>query len=129
MQKSTVKIMTADGKTIDVQQPNIEEIHESKISMMPDNVALSISQEQFADLVAYLETLHFKVTTGFVAHDQPIDVHRIKDPVTFQPILAPDVKFFNPVWCSALAGGAGPARRARTSRMQDLAFWSPVKAE
>jgi putative heme-binding domain-containing protein len=104
MQKSTVKIMTADGKTVDVQQPDIDEIHESKISMMPDNVALSISQEQFADLVAYLETLHFKVTTGFLAHDQPIEVKRIKEPVAFQPILPPDMKFSNPVWCSALSG-------------------------
>jgi putative heme-binding domain-containing protein len=106
-QKSMVKIMNAEGKTIDVQRADIDEIRESKVSMMPENLALLITPEQFSDLVAYMGTLHFKVITGLSGPDQPVQVTRIKTPIKFQPILAPDLKFANPVWCSALVGVPG----------------------
>ncbi len=106
-QKSMLKVVNAEGKTIDVQRSDIDEIHESKISMMPENVALVVSPEQFADLVAYLETLHFKVITGFRGHNDPVEVTRIKEPIAFRPITPDDMKFSNPVWCSALQGVPG----------------------
>lgn len=106
-QKSMVRIVDAQGKTIDVLRPDIEEIHESTVSMMPENVALSISPEQFSDLVAYLETLHLKDITGYRGVDQQVVVKRIKQPVSFRPILPDNMKFANPVWCSALPGVPG----------------------
>lgn len=106
-QKSMLKLIDAEGRTIDVLRPDIEEIRESAVSLMPDNVALLISPQQFADLIAYLETLHFAVTTGFRGPGQPVDVARIPQPVRFTPIHPPDMKFANPVWCSALPGAPG----------------------
>src|SRR5262245_34303879 len=103
-QKSMVKIVDAEGKTIDVLRPDIEEIRQSTVSMMPDNVALQISPEQFSDLIAYLETLHFAVITGFRGPDQPVKVTRIKQPVRITPLQPGDMKFANPVWCGALPG-------------------------
>ena len=38
LQKSMVKLIDAAGKTIDVLGPDIEEMHQSTISMMPDNL-------------------------------------------------------------------------------------------
>jgi len=106
-QKSMVKMIDAEAKTIDILRPDIEEIRESSVSLMPDNVALTISPQQFSDLVAYLETLHFAVTTGFRGPGQPVEVTRIKQPLRFTPIHAADMKFANPVWCSALPGVPG----------------------
>jgi len=106
-QKSMVKLIDASGKTIDIQQPDIEEIHESKISMMPENAISSISPQQFSDLISYLETLHFKVITGFSGPDEPVQVTRIKQPVRFEPIVPADAKFANPVWCGPLSGVPG----------------------
>src|SRR6185369_8573471 len=49
-QKAMIKVTQADGVTLDVMREDIDDIRESAISMMPDNVALTISPEQFADL-------------------------------------------------------------------------------
>ena len=106
-QKAMIKVTQADGRTIDVMREDIEEMRESSISMMPDNVALTISQQQFADLIAYLETLHLKVITGFIGRNEPVDVPRIKQPIGFTMIHSPELKFSNPVWCSALDGVPG----------------------
>jgi putative heme-binding domain-containing protein len=106
-QKSMVKLVDAEGKTIDIQRPDIEEIHESKVSMMPENAVSSISPQQFSDLISYLETLHFAVITGLCGPDDQVKVTRIKEPVRFEPIGPADMKFANPVWCSALPGAPG----------------------
>src|SRR5262245_27896480 len=105
-QKSMVKVTVADGRTIDVLREDIDEIRESAISMMPDNVALTISPQQFSDLIAYLETLHSKVITGFRGRNQPVEVPRIKQPIQFTMIHAAEMKFANPVWCSDFPGAA-----------------------
>jgi len=101
-QKSMVRLVDAQGKTIDVLRPDIDEIHESTASMMPENVALSISPQQFSDLVAYLDTLHLKDITGYSALNHQVVVKRIEHPVSFRPILPENMTFANPVWCSAL---------------------------
>ena len=106
-QKSMVKLVTAEGKTIDILRPDIEEVRESPVSMMPDNLVSTVSPEQFSDLVSYLETLHFAVITGFRGPEQPVEVTRIKQPVRFDPIHPADMKFANPVWCGALPGAPG----------------------
>ena len=105
--KSMLRLLDAQGKTIDVLRSDIEEMRESSVSMMPDNVALTISAEQFADLVAYLETLHYAVITGFRGPNQAVEVTRIERPVRFVPIHSAEMKFANPVWCGALPGVAG----------------------
>ncbi len=105
--KTMLRLLDAQGKTIDVLRSDIEEMRESSVSMMPDNVALAISAEQFADLVAYLETLHYAVITGFRGPNQAVEVTRIERPVRFVPIHSPEMKFGNPVWCGALPGVAG----------------------
>jgi putative heme-binding domain-containing protein len=107
MQKSNVRVMNAEGREIDVVGENIEEIQASSVSLMPDNVALVISPQQFADVVAYLETLHSKVTTGFRGLNEPVEVPRIKRPIRFVKIHADEMKFANPVWCSEFPGAPG----------------------
>jgi putative heme-binding domain-containing protein len=105
--KSMVRLLNADGKSVDILRADIESIDPAAVSMMPDNVATSVSVEQFADLIAYLETLHNAVITGFAGPNQPIEVTRIERPVDFRPIHSADGKFANPVWCGALPGAPG----------------------
>lgn len=105
--KSAVRLLDAESKTIDVLRSEIEEIHASAVSMMPDNLAFAVSPQQFADLIAYLETLHYAVITGFRGPKQPVEVTRIARPVHLHPIHSPDMKFANPVWCGALPGVPG----------------------
>ncbi len=106
-QKSNLRVMNADGREIDIVGDNVEEIRESPISFMPDNVVLSITTQQFADLIAYLGTLHSKITTGFRGPNEPVEVTRIKQPIHFESLEGPEMKFANPVWCNDFPGAAG----------------------
>jgi len=105
--KSMLRLLDADGKSVDVLRADIEQMQAASTSMMPDNLAFSVSTQQFADLIAYLETLHHAVITGFVGRNQPVEVVRLAQPVRFRAIHSPDSKFANPVWCGALPGAAG----------------------
>jgi putative heme-binding domain-containing protein len=105
--KTMLRLIGAEGKSIDVPRADIEEMQASAASMMPDNLAFSISPQQFADLVAYLVTLHHAVITGFRGPGQPIEVARIARPVRFRAIHPAEMKFANPVWCGALPGVSG----------------------
>jgi putative heme-binding domain-containing protein len=107
VQKSMIKLIDVENKLIDVQRPDIEEIRESTLSLMPDNLPFMVSPQQFSDLIAYLETLHLAVTTGFRGPDEPVEVPRIKQLVKFVPLHPEEMKFSNPVWCSGLPGAAG----------------------
>lgn len=105
--KTMLRLIDAEGKSIDVSRADIEEMQASAASMMPDNLAFLVSQQQFADLVAYLETLHHAVITGFRGPGQPIEVTRIVRPVRFRATHPAEMKFANPVWCGALPGVPG----------------------
>ena len=49
----TITLRTADGDNT-ILRKNIAEIRASKISLMPDGFEKSLSQQQIADLIAYL---------------------------------------------------------------------------
>lgn len=55
----------ADGKRFDFQRDEVEETRVSQVSLMPDNLVDDLSQQEFADLIAYLETLRTGVDPGF----------------------------------------------------------------
>ena len=101
-----LRLFDAEGKSVDVARADIEQMQASAASMMPDNLAFAVSPQQFADLIAYLETLHHAVLTGFRGPGQPVEVARIARPVSFRAIHPPELKFDNPVWCGVLPSGA-----------------------
>jgi putative heme-binding domain-containing protein len=105
--KSLVRLIDANGKNVDVLRDDIDRIDASAVSMMPDSLAFSASPAQFADLIAYLETLRFAVASGFQGPQQPIEITRLERPVELRPIHSTDIQFANPVWCGALPGVPG----------------------
>jgi putative heme-binding domain-containing protein len=98
------KLIDAAGKAISIPQEDIEEIHASLVSMMPENLTASISHQEFADLVAYLESLRSAVQTGFAGPDQPLEIPLLATPIEFRPVHPPEVKFDNPVWFVPIPG-------------------------
>ncbi len=53
----SVEIQDADAKTIRVAKTLVEERKRSEVSLMPNGLAQGLSPQDFADLIAYLETL------------------------------------------------------------------------
>lgn len=98
------RIFDADGKLTRIPREEIEEIRAGTVSMMPDNVVASISQAEFADLIAYLGTLRSALQTGFTAPNEPIEILRLKTPVQLRAIHPPEMKFATPVQFIGIPG-------------------------
>ena len=54
---SSVEIQDADAKSIRIDKSDIEVRKRSDVSLMPNGLAQGLSPQDFADLIAYLETL------------------------------------------------------------------------
>jgi putative heme-binding domain-containing protein len=52
-----IEIQDAEGKRIKIPKADIEDRKTSELSLMPNGIVEGISQQDFADLIAYLETL------------------------------------------------------------------------
>ncbi len=52
-----VELMTADGKTVRIAADDIEKFNRSPVSTMPNGIKDGLTLQDFADIVAYLESL------------------------------------------------------------------------
>ncbi len=102
--KEVIRIMDLQGERVNVSRKKIEEVVHSDVSLMPVGCATSITQTEFADLIAYLQTLRFGVKEGLVAGGRAISIPHLQNPIAFVPIHSPEIKFENPVWCSGFPG-------------------------
>lgn len=55
--ESAITLVDTDGKRQTIARSEIEERRDSDVSLMPEGLATQLTAAQFADLVAYLETL------------------------------------------------------------------------
>jgi putative membrane-bound dehydrogenase-like protein len=53
----SVEIQDADAKTVKIAKASVDERKRSDVSLMPNGLAQGLSPQDFADLIAYLETL------------------------------------------------------------------------
>jgi putative membrane-bound dehydrogenase-like protein len=53
----SVEIQDADAKTVRIGKADVDERQRSDVSLMPNGLAQGLSPQDFADLIAYLETL------------------------------------------------------------------------
>ena len=121
--KVECRLLDAKGKQVTIARENIEAMEASMISLMPDNVVASVTAEQFADLIAYLETLHSSALTGFRGKDDPVEIRKLAKEVSFRPIHPPNQKFGNPVWCGAIPGAKG---QLAVAEHQEARIWRVV---
>lgn len=98
------RMIDADGKQTDVAPDRVASVEVSETSLMPEDLVLSVEPRDFADLIAYLETLEFGVKEGLVAGGKPVAIPHLEKPIEFTPIHPPALAFANPVWCGALPG-------------------------
>ncbi len=102
--QSIHRLIDSEGKQTDVPSDTIEEVAVSARSMMAENMYASITKAQFADLIAYLQTLKFGVNEGLLAGGRRIEIARLMPAIGFEALASDELQFQNPVWCGAFPG-------------------------
>lgn len=101
------RLLNAQGRLVRVERDEIETLQASPVSLMPENQHRLISRSQFADLIAYLGTLHAAVQTGLVEGGKPIAIDKIERAIDFVPVHPPAMRFESPVWVTEIPGHPG----------------------
>ena len=99
--KEEYTICDAEGRRLKIQRDQTVRLQVQKTSMMPVDLIAGISREQFADLIAYLNTL--RVDENDYRGDE-VKVLPLIKPVSFRPFHGPGIKFDKPVWFCPLPG-------------------------
>lgn len=102
-----VRLLLASGKLQSIKRNQIEDFKSSNVSMMPDNLIDSVSKQEFADLLAYLETLHSSELNAWSAKDTQVTIPREATPIQLVPVHPTEMKFNDPVWVCEVPGHAG----------------------
>ena len=98
-----LRISNAEGRSLTIQRDQIEQQLVQKISLMPANLMASVSQQQFTDLVAYLNTLQV-VGHAYQSREEKVKVPPLARYVKFRPFHGPESKFDSPIWFCPLLG-------------------------
>lgn len=102
--KVNYQLLDAVSKRINVKRADVVSVQELPVSMMPEGLVAAITESEFADLIAYLETLTASEVTGFKGKDQPVDIPTLATPVGFTALRGDDARFVAPVWFGNIPG-------------------------
>lgn len=99
-----VEVMGADGAAVRVPMGEIADRRDLEQSLMPEGLQATMKVEEFADLVAYLETLKRPVDPGSGLRG---GVPVARKGVVFQAFLGQGKPFAAPVWVAPVPGKSG----------------------
>ncbi len=102
--REMLRLINAEGKRITIKQGDVAESDELPKSLMPEGLPTQVTPQDFADLIAYLETLRSAVFTGVTRGNTPIEVPVSRSRINFRPLLPNDQKFRNPVYLAGIPG-------------------------
>ena len=95
-----VDLMGWDGKTFHIATANIRSRTTIPTSFMPAGLQNTMSLQDFADIIAYLETLHQSAAGG----GMPEVIPPATRPLTFEPFFGADLVFEHPVCFEEIPG-------------------------
>lgn len=94
---SWIELMAADGKQVRIATADIATRETSPVSMMPENLHLAGTPENFSDLIAYLSSL--RQAAGFSN-----EVPKAGTPAKLEPFFSDNIGFREPVWFGGIPG-------------------------
>ncbi|HEY4416405.1 MAG TPA: PQQ-dependent sugar dehydrogenase [Verrucomicrobiae bacterium] len=95
-----VNLMGWDGKVFHIPTANIQSLTTSPTSFMPAGLQSTMSPQDFADLIAYLSTLHQSAQNA----GMPAQIPLATQSITFRSFFGSDLKFEHPVWFCDVPG-------------------------
>lgn len=99
-----VRLLQANGKLRSVKRDHIADLRSSPVSMMPEDLIDTVSQQDFTNLIAYLETLHSAELNAWKGINSPVTITSIEPSIEVHPVHAPEQKFESPVWVCEIPG-------------------------
>ena len=100
------ELMGVDGKLTRVATDDVAKQSTPPVSLMPEGLQAALSLADFANLMAYLETLRQPVAT-LAARGVRDEIPRAVGQVTFEPFFSASLRLDRPVWFGEVPGRAG----------------------
>ena len=100
----TVGLMGSDGKLLRFNVGDIEKQRTTDVSLMPEGLEGTVTQEQFADLIAYLASLKAPESSAALMHGMPQVIPVLSNPIALQQVNSPENAFKHPVWFGPVPG-------------------------
>ena len=104
-----IEYLDAEGQRRTIAAADVIDEKTTETSLMPERLHASLTTSEFADLVAYLETLHQPDLAEVAARSTPADTKHVPVPIRLEPIHDPELAFGHPVWFAPMPGQAGRA--------------------
>lgn len=95
-----IELMSWDGKVSRIALADIATRRTSNKSFMPQGLEATLSQQDFADVVSYLQTLHQPTNDLTAGLAIPLAAH----PVALSPFFSPAVHLEHPLWFGEVPG-------------------------
>ncbi len=101
--ESELQLLDAEGKTVRLPRAEIDQERQTGTSLMPAGLHKTLKAEQFADLIAYLETLK-QPENGSRFPGMPSEIPSLEKPIRLVPMHNDALRFDHPVWIIAIPG-------------------------
>src|SRR5262249_52899285 len=88
-----IEIVCADAKRTRIPTSDIKEQRGSTVSLMPEGLQQTFSQEQFADLIAYLVTLKEPDSALTTERGMPANIPELAKPIAVRPFFGEELRF------------------------------------
>jgi putative heme-binding domain-containing protein len=98
-----LQLLDAEGELVRLPLADIEQEQRSGTSLMPSGLHKTLKAGQFADLIAYLETLK-QPESDLRFAGMPSEIPAIEKRVKLVPLHNEKMRFDNPVWIIAIPG-------------------------
>jgi putative heme-binding domain-containing protein len=102
--ESWIELMDATGRPIRLATADIKDQRLSEISLMPAGWEQNLKPSEFADLIAYLESLHQAVGSLGRTRGMPEVIPQAARQVEFQPVFGTSIRLEHPVWFTEMPG-------------------------
>lgn len=99
-----MEVATATGQRTIIKRADIGRQSTSRVSMMPGGWENIFTQQEFADLVAYVESLKSPENAVASANGMPEVIGRSLVPAEFRPFFSGSIRFDKPVWFGEVPG-------------------------
>ena len=116
-----LQLFDAEGKLLRIPVAEIDQEKRTGTSLMPAGQHKKLTLEQFADLIAYLESLKQPAGESRLA-GMPSEIPAVETTIRLVPLHKDDMKFDHPVWVIAIPGEQERVPRRRTADAKDLAL-------
>lgn len=99
-----LELKGVDGQPVRIAKSDIKEQRTSEVSLMPPGLAAGLTLEEFADLIAYLESLRQSANAFAAAPGMPSQIPVAAHAVELQPFFSSEVRLKRPVWFGEVPG-------------------------